>query len=458
MQFISTRGGIEPVSFKDCVMMGLATDGGLLLPGDIPDVRDRLEAWRDLAYADLAREILGLYADDVPAADLERLVRRSYASFAHPEIAPVVPLGDLFVQELYHGPTLAFKDLALQFLGNLFEYILEERQASLNILAATSGDTGSAAICGVRGKERMHIFVLHPHERVSPVQERQMTSVLDANVHNIAVEGNFDDCQAIIKALFNELDFKQHRCLGAVNSVNLARVLAQIVYYFYGAFRVQEQTGAEKVNFCVPTGTFGNIFAGWMALQMGAPIDKLILATNENDILARFFETGIYRRGALHATLSPSMDIQIASNFERYLFYRCNADAEKLRAAMTQFADSGELRVDSPSDPVFLAGTGDTEAVLGVIRDCYEGHGYVLDPHSAVGVAVARKFHTEDAPTICLATAHPAKFSEAVARAVGSNVAQHPAIDALAERPTRCTVLPNKIDAIRDFVAAALDG
>ncbi|HPR82664.1 MAG TPA: threonine synthase, partial [Pontiellaceae bacterium] len=295
MKYISTRGQMEPVGFLDAVMTGLAPDGGLLLPESLPDVSRKLPVWAGLSYQELAFEVMSLFATDLPPADLKVLIEKSYSTFRAPEVAPVIPVDGFHVLELWHGPTLAFKDVALQFLGNLFEYVLEKRGPSassgrggeLNILGATSGDTGSAAIYGVHGKKNIRIFIMHPKGRTSPVQEKQMTSVLDDNVFNLAVEGTFDDCQHLMKSIFSDVEFKEKHSLGSVNSVNWARVLAQIVYYFYAAFRVQENTGAAQVQFAVPTGNFGDIMAGYIAVQMGLPVKRLILATNENNILSR---------------------------------------------------------------------------------------------------------------------------------------------------------------------------
>ncbi|HOP39687.1 MAG TPA: threonine synthase [Geobacteraceae bacterium] len=299
MKYISTRGGIEPIGFKDAVMMGLATDGGLILPEEIPLLDPKeLEAWRNLPYRELAYRVISLFCDDIPAGDLKNLIDRSYDSFDHDEITPVVNKGGVGIVELFHGPTLAFKDVALQFLGNLFEYLLKERRQKMNIVGATSGDTGSAAIYGVRGKKNISIFILHPHGKTSPVQALQMTTVTDDNVHNIAVKGTFDDCQNIVKALFNDLQFKEKHALGAVNSINWARVLAQVVYYFYAYFRVTSNL-QQQVVFSVPTGNFGDIFAGYIAKRMGLPISKLLLATNENNILTRFILHGDYSLGSV---------------------------------------------------------------------------------------------------------------------------------------------------------------
>ena len=456
MQYISTRGETAPASFKQAIMMGLATDGGLLLPAAIPDVRSELDAWREMSYQDLAFAVMSKFTGrEMPDGLLREMIERSYAKFESPEVVPVIDLDPVFFAELFQGPTLAFKDVALQFLGNLFEHILQESGENLNIVGATSGDTGSAAIHGVRGKKNMDIFIMHPDGKVSPIQRQQMTSVLDDNVHNIAIKGNFDDSQQVLKELFNDLPFKSEYNLGAVNSVNWARVLAQIVYYFYAAFRVQDRTGCEAVQFCVPTGNFGNIFAGYLARRMGAPIRRLVLATNENDILARFFQTGIYGRGEVHPTLSPSMDIQVASNFERYLYYRLDENPGEVRRVMEQFARGGRIELGG-GDPLFHSECGSTDDMLAAIRNTYDRHGYVLDPHSAVGVAVAMRNLLDDAPTVCLGTAHPAKFPDAVRRALGRDLAHHPKIDAIMDLPTRCTTLPAERDAIEDFIKAEI--
>lgn len=452
MHYISTRGQTPPMGFQDAVLEGLAPDGGLLIPERIPDVRDRLDYWATLSYQELTYEVLRLFVD-LPGEELKGLVERAYQSFSHPEIAPVWSVGPVWILELFHGPTLAFKDIALQFLSQFFEYALEKRDARLNILGATSGDTGSAAIHGVRGLERINIFIMHPHGRVSPLQERQMTSVLDANVFNLALDGTFDDCQTIMKSVFRDLAFKRRYSLGSINSVNWARVLAQIVYYFSSGLYVMAQTGAPRVSFSVPTGNFGDILAGWYAAQMGLPIGRLVLATNENDILARFFNTGTYSLGTVVPTLSPSMDIQVASNFERYLYHRLQCRPDALRAAMEGFGKTGTLSVTG-SDALFRAGVGDTQRTLETIRRYYDRHQYLMDPHTAVGVSVAEPFAQEGEPMICLSTAHPAKFNGAIEQAIGRDIAHHPKLDALSDAPTRCERLPNDEKAVRDFVAA----
>jgi threonine synthase len=450
MKYISTRGKMEPVGFLDAVMTGLAPDGGLLLPENLPNIGSRLEDWKNLSYQELAFEVMSLFTTDMPAADLKALIDKSYSTFRVPNVAPVIPVDGFHVLELWHGPTLAFKDVALQFLGNLFEYILEKRGGELNILGATSGDTGSAAIYGVHGKKNIRIFIMHPKGRTSAVQEKQMTSVLDDNVFNLAIEGTFDDCQHLMKSIFSDVDFKTKHSLGSVNSVNWARVLAQIVYYFYAFFRVQESTGAEQVQFCVPTGNFGDIMAGWIAVQMGLPVKKLILATNENNILSRFFNTGTYSMGEVLPTLSPSMDIQVASNFERYLYYRLGKDSAKLCEMMAGFAKNKTLTVPG-ADDLFVAGEANTFQTLETIQKVYKNEGYILDPHTAVGVAVAEKFQALETPTICLATAHPAKFNDAIEQAIGL-AAHHPELDKLANAETRCDTIANDESAVRDYL------
>jgi threonine synthase len=458
MKYISTRGQTQPQTFSEVVMTGLAPDGGLFLPEHIPDFSTQCKALASLSYVDLAVTLLEPYVD-LPRADLQRLVETSYATFDAPDITPTVRVGDMHVLELFHGPTLAFKDLALQLLGNIFAYLLERDGGELNIIGATSGDTGSAAIYGVRGRPGIRIFIMHPQGKVSRTQERQMTTVLDDNVYNLAVDGTFDDCQDILKDVFGDLDYKAKYHLGAINSINWARVLAQVVYYFHSAFAVMRETGATEVDFSIPTGNFGDIFAGYIARRMGLPIGKLVLATNENDILARFFENGVYAKGDVHPTLSPSMDIQVASNFERYLYYRLDEDGDALRTMMQQFSESGSMTLphaQSDGDP-FVSGTADTAATLGVIKETYETHGYLLDPHTAVGVHVAKRFRRDGVPMICLATAHPAKFGDAIVQALGEDRAHHPTLDALEGRPERKTALGATLAELRDFVADAIE-
>jgi len=457
MKYCSTRGQVRGLSFSDAVMMGLASDGGLLLPEKIPQLSlQQLKAFSRLNYRDLAYEIISLYATDVPAADLRSLVDKSYASFNHPDITPVVKKGDIYILELFHGPTLAFKDVALQFLGNLFEYYLIRDNNRLNIIGATSGDTGSAAIAGVRGKKNINIFILFPFGRVSSVQEMQMTTVTDDNVFNVAIDGTFDDAQAIVKEIFNDQAFKQTHALGSINSINWVRVLAQIVYYFYAYFRVNEQTGCEEVQFSVPTGNFGDIFAGYLAGKMGLPARRFILATNANNILSRFVNDGDYSLADVHQSLSPSMDIQVASNFERYLYYLYNSDATAVVAAMNNFKNTGKIIFLAEQLTLiqkdFVAASINDQQTLDQISTFHKQTGYILDPHTAVGVRAAAEVG-DDVPHICLATAHPAKFPEAIDKAVTDKPLPVEAIEKLRSMPRRCVRMSADIILIKKLLA-----
>ena len=444
MRYMSTRGGIRGVSFQDAVMMGLADDGGLLIPETIPDVRPMLDSWRGLGYTAFAKALLGLFIDDIPPATLSRLIDEAYRSFTEPDVVRLEPVGDVSVLELFHGPTLAFKDIALQLLGGLFAHILGHRGGHLNILGATSGDTGSAAIAGVQGRPNVDIFILFPLGRVSPLQELQMTTVADENVHCVAIEGSFDDCQAIVKTIFNDLDFKRSHALGAVNSVNWARVLAQVVYYGYTSLQYPQAPA-----FTVPTGNFGNVFAGYLASRMGFPIRRLVLATNENDILARFFSTGEYARGEVRYTHSPAMDIQVASNFERYLFYLFNEDPQRVRSFIETFQSTGRVSIGAPpQDPVLEATAVTNQQTEEAIQLAFQRHGYVADPHTAVGLSAAARFPALR-PMVCVGTAHPAKFPEVVDAVLKPGSAVHPDLEKLKGRPVRRTVLPADAEAVK---------
>lgn len=457
MRYISTRGGIEPVSFCDAIMMGLANDGGLLLPETIPQVTmTEVNSWKNLPYQYLAVEILSRFIDDIPRQTLEALVEKSYSRFKHHQVTPVTPRGGLYILELFHGPTLAFKDVALQFLGNLFEAELEKRGTSMNILGATSGDTGSAAIHGVRGKDRINIFILHPDGRVSPIQKLQMTTVTDPNVYNIAIRGTFDDGQAIVKEIFNDLEFKERYHLGAINSINWARVLAQVVYYVYAMFKLRT-LDFESVDFSVPTGNFGDIFAGYIAkrLMPDGMINRLVLATNKNDILARFVTQGDYSKGKVSATYSPSMDIQIASNFERYLYYLRNEDSQLVVNDMETFASTGTLDLSALHKTVaadFRSRSVSEEETLQVIREFHDSHDYLVDPHTAVGIRAGQEFMIPERPMICLATAHPAKFGDAVKKAIGKEPELPPALAGLTEAESRCVTLDANTKVIKEYM------
>ncbi len=465
MQYISTRGGISPISFSQAVMMGLASDGGLLLPRNIPRIgADTFSSWNGLSYADLAFEIMSRFIGDIPSSDLRDLINRSYAEFKSNEVTPLVHHGDLHILELFHGPTLAFKDVALQFLGNLFEYLLDKNEDHLNILGATSGDTGSAAIYGVKGKKRIKIFILHPHKRVSPVQEKQMTTVTDANVYNIAIEGTFDDGQAIVKEIFNDLDFKKEFHLGAINSINWARVLAQVVYYVYSCLHVIDHENDKAMDFSIPTGNFGDIFAGYIAKQLlpEGTIRKLFLATNSNDILSRFVNNGDYSKAAVQSTSSPSMDIQAASNFERYLYYLLDKNADMTSDAMLKFAENGCLDLSTHGDQIkrdFGAVAVSEEQVSATIKEFKNKYDYLLDPHTAIGVFAGLENQQKNIPMICLATAHPAKFADTVRTATGIEPEPPEAIRDILNQESRCELMPADRRKIQEYLKSnALTG
>ncbi|BFT76090.1 threonine synthase [Paenibacillus sp. P36] len=456
MEYISTRGKVEPLGFIDAILMGLANDGGLLVPKTIPQLSaDTLQKWQNLSYSELALEIFSLFIEnEIPRAELKQLVEDSYGTFRDEAVTPVKRLNDgTYVLELFHGPTFAFKDIALQFLGNLYGYVSRKTNSIIHILGATSGDTGASAIEGVRGKEGIRICILHPHQKVSRVQELQMTTVDSENVLNLSVEGTFDDCQRIIKELFADVEFKHRYHLRAINSINIARILAQTVYYFYAYFQVTANDAGAKVNFSVPTGNFGDIFAGYLAQKMGLPIHKLILATNENNILERFVKEGVYQPGAFRGTHSPSMDIQVASNFERYLFYLYGEDAEAVTTLMAQFKAEGRIVI--PADKLqvvqadFAAYGVQNEECLDTISSYYKEYGYLLDPHTACGVAAADRIAADSEVTVALSTAHPAKFDESI-RLRGIEQTYPQQIQALFDKPQFQTVVGGSNEEIKD--------
>lgn len=452
MKYLSTRGDTAPMSFSQAVLTGLAPDGGLLVPERFPNVTDRLAAWRRLGYVALAQEIFRLYADDLGTDDVDAIVADAFTTFDHPDIAPLVDLGDFKMLELFHGPTLSFKDIALQILGRIFEHLLGQSGEHLNIVGATSGDTGSAAIYGVRGRENLSIFVLYPNGGTSALQELQMTVVPDANVHCLAIDGSFDDCQSILKSTFADLAFKTRYRLGTVNSINWARILAQMTYYTHVCLRME-----QAAVFAVPTGNFGNLFAAIAVREMGVPIDRFVLATNENDILARFFQTGVYRPGPVRRTISPSMDIQVASNLERFLWLRFDRDAERVQTFLAEFAQSGEASIND-GKPAAEAIEGiavdmaNTKATMRLVKKRYD---YVADPHTAVGIEAARRTAASGTAPVCIATAHPAKFPQTVLEAIGpeaGDAIRHPALDCLDPASVRRTVLPADREAVMAYV------
>ncbi len=435
--------------------MGLANDGGLLVPERIPQLSEAtLASWRNLTYPELATEVFALFTgEDIPREDLKQLVTDSYATFRHEEVTPIRRLDDgRYVLELFHGPTFAFKDVALQFLGNLYSYISQRTGSIIHILGATSGDTGASAIEGVRGKAGIRICILHPHERVSKVQELQMTTVDDKNVLNLAVQGTFDDCQRIIKELFADVSFKQAYHLRAINSINIARVLAQTVYYFYAYFQLRKQGVDGPISFSVPTGNFGDIFAGFLAKRMGLPIGQLLLATNENNILARFVNEGVYEPGTFRETYSPSMDIQVASNFERYLYYLHNEDGEQAAALMEQFKREGSMKIAGELleqvQHDFAAYSVGNEECLDTISAYHEQFSYLLDPHTACGAAAADKLAKDGEAAVVLSTAHPAKFNEAIDRRGLTQTFPEP-IQALFDKPQKQQIIGNSNEEVK---------
>ena len=466
MNYLSTRGGGRPCSFSEILLEGLAPDGGLYLPEAYPRVDPAtLAQWRALSYPELALEVLALYVDDIPRADLRALVGRTYTAetFGDARITPLKALGSgLWLQGLSNGPTLAFKDIAMQLLGQLFEYELARRSQVLNILGATSGDTGSAAEYAMRNRRGVRVFMLSPQGRMSPFQQAQMFSLQDPNIHNLAIAGVFDDCQDIVKAVSNDLEFKRHHHIGTVNSINWARLLAQVVYYFAGYFQATREN-QEVVDFAVPSGNFGNICAGHVARCMGLPIGQLVLATNENNVLDEFFRSGTYRvRGSAetHETSSPSMDISKASNFERFIFDLCGRDGERTRELFkTEVEQRGLFSVRAAEfarlgDYGFASGTSTHADRLATIRSTHERFGVIVDTHTADGLKVARQHLQPGVPMIVLETALPAKFAETIVEALGVQPPRPAGMEHIEDLPKRFTVMPISVDAVKAYVTS----
>ena len=456
VKYVSTRGEAPVLGFCDAVLAGLARDGGLYVPESWPKLDET--TIRDMAgqsYADIAKAVLAPFVDgEIPQDAFNQMVDEAYATFEHDAVVPLVQTdSNEFVLELFHGPTMAFKDVAMQLLSRMMDHILAERGERVTIVGATSGDTGGAAIEAFRGRENSDIFILFPHGKVSDVQRWQMTGVSDANVHALAINGNFDDCQALVKAMFNHHAFRDTQNLSGVNSINWGRIMAQIVYFFTSAMSLGAPD--RKVSFTVPTGNFGDIFAGYVAKSMGLPIDKLVIATNTNDILARTLETGRYETRGVTATTSPSMDIQVSSNFERLLFEACGRDSSRVQRYMSSLSQSGAFEIEEDALGIirenFAAGRADTEQVSSTIRRVFEDSGYLLDPHTAVGIHVARNNATKT-PMIVLGTAHPAKFPDAVMAASGI----HPDLPSrskdLMSGQERFKLLENDLEALETYI------
>ncbi len=458
MRYISTRGAAPALAFDDVLLTGLARDGGLYVPESWPRFSPgELREFSGRPYHEVAYRVMAPFVEGAIDLDVfRRIVTETYREFDHAAVAPLVQLSaNEWVMELFHGPTLAFKDYAMQLLGRLFDHVLAQRGERVTIVGATSGDTGSAAIEAFRGRKAVQVVILHPKGRVSEVQRRQMTTVLADNVHNIAVEGTFDDCQDLLKGLFNDQAFRDEVKLSGINSINWARILGQIAYYFVAGAALGAPD--RKLAFAVQTGNFGNIYAGYAARLMGLPIERLVLVTNRNDILARLLATGEMRVDTVHPTLSPSMDIQVASNFERLLFDLYGRDGKALAADMQSFRNTGAMSLGEErlrqARQVFTGHRVDDDETLATIAEVYRATGEVLDPHSAVGVAGARAVaRPANVPIVTLATAHPAKFPEAVARATGISPTLPPQLADLLDRPERVSALPNDIGQLKTFV------
>lgn len=465
--YSSTRGGQKNLDFRTAVMTGLAHDRGLFVPDSFPQVTtEELAAWKSLSFKKLAVEVIRKFVkdDQVPLEKLRDIVYRSCDAFRSEDVTPVIDIAGHSILELFHGPTFAFKDVALQMLGNFFEYFLEtgSNGGRLAVLGATSGDTGSAAIYGLRGKKGIDCVILFPNGRVSPIQERQMTTVPDSNIHCVAIDGTFDDCQDIVKASFNDPEFRDAVKLGAVNSINWCRVLAQTTYYFWSYFRVTEKNpDLSSVNYSVPTGNFGDILAGFYAKQMGLPVGKLIVATNENDILHRFFTKGEYHRLPIEETISPSMDICVSSNFERYLYFLAGNDTTVLSKWMNEFESSKKLTVSGEAlekaQGDFLSAKANTDMTLATIKDYNEKYNYMLCPHSAVGVSAIQQLKEVNKATVCLATAHEAKFPAAVQRAVPTLPTPPMQLSKLASLKTRRSECPNDLKTVQAFMVECIE-
>ncbi len=459
VNYISTRGGIAPQSFTDVLLQGLAPDGGLYIPETWPQFDlDEVRGLAGLPYAEVAKYVISPFVqNDIASPVLETMLSDVYSDrFAHSAVAPLVQISpNIWVMELFHGPTLAFKDYALQLLGRLFDHVLEERGERVTIVGATSGDTGSAAIEACKGCKNIDIFILHPEGRTSDVQRRQMTTIDAPNVHNIALKGTFDDCQALVKSMFGDESFRQNINMSAVNSINWARIMAQIVYYVSASLALGG--GSRKVSFAVPTGNFGNIYAAYAARKMGLPIKRLIIGSNRNDILTRFFETGTMKAGEVEPSLSPSMDIQISSNFERYLCDLLDRDTTSITTLMESFKTKGVFNIGADymnkASAEFDARRCDDKQTQMLMKACYAETGYILDPHTAVGLFAGMQVREDPSvPLVALGCAHPAKFPDAVEAAIGIRPELPPHLADLYDRKEHMTTLDNDLAKVQDFI------
>jgi len=455
MRYVSTRDNSKEYSFEDVFVKGLADDGGLYVPKSLKkySTKELLEL-KNLSYNELSTEIINLFSSDfISKEELSSLIKKSYSTFREKEVVKLSNVGEIKLLELFHGPTLAFKDVAMQFIGNLYEYYLNKNDKKINIVVATSGDTGAAAIDAIKGKSNLNIFVLHPNNKISSIQRKIMTTVEEKNVFNIAVDGNFDDCQNIVKQIFSDLDFSKSINMSGVNSINWARIIAQAVYYFYSYFKL----GKETISFSVPTGNFGDVFAGYLAKKMGLPIDKLIVATNENDILHRAISKGDYVSKEVKETSSPSMDIQLASNFERLIYYVNNSDSEKTAEIMKKVKQNSYQIEKSNLDIIqkdFLSESCNEKETLDIIKKNYEENSIILDPHTAVGVGAAKKLSFNDC--VVLSTAHPCKFPDAINNAINKHEKLPDELHHVLDKEENFQVLKNNTEEVKNFIKSKI--
>ena len=456
MNYVSTRNNKNELNFKDVFIKGLADDGGLFVPKNVKSLNSEdLDKLRNLSYNDLACEILNLFCSDfINKKDLKTIITKSYSTFREKEVVKISNLGSIKLLELYHGPTLAFKDIAMQFIGNLYDYYLSKNNDFLNVVVATSGDTGAAAIDAIKGKNNMNIFVLHPNNKISKVQRKLMTTGNEKNVFNIAIDGNFDDCQNLVKAMFSDLEFSKSIKMTGVNSINWARIIAQAVYYFYTCFKLNS---SKPISFSVPTGNFGDVFAGYLAKKMGLPIDKLIVATNQNDILHRAISKGEYVSKKVEQTISPSMDIQLASNFERLIYYINNSNSEITAEIMKKIKENvyqiDKINLESIQKD-FVSGSCNENETLDIIKKYYEKDNVILDPHTAVGVGVANKLSLNDC--VVLSTAHPCKFPDATENAIKKHENLPKELEHVLNKDENFEVLKNDIEVVKNFVKSKI--
>jgi threonine synthase len=451
MKYVSTRDNSKEYDFEQVFIKGLADDGGLYVPISLKKYNtEELIELKNLNYNELSTEIINLFSSDfIPKEELSSLIIKSYSTFREKEVVKLSSVGEIKLLELFHGPTLAFKDIAMQFIGNLYEYYLNKNNKKINIVVATSGDTGSAAIDAIKGKSNLNIFVLHPNNRISSVQRKLMTTVEEKNVFNIALDGNFDDCQNIVKQMFSDLEFSKSINMSGVNSINWARIIAQCVYYFYSYFKLDKET----ISFSVPTGNFGDVFAGYIAKKMGLPIDKFIVATNENDILHRAISYGDYVSKEVKETISPSMDIQLASNFERLIYYINNSDSA-LTAEIMKKIKQNTYQIDKPSLEIiqkdFLSESCNEEETLSIIKKTYEENNMILDPHTAVGVGALKKLSLDNC--VVLSTAHPCKFPDATNNAINKHEKLPEELQYVLDKNENFQVIKNNLEEVKNFI------